>query len=232
MMFPTEPIPGPWPNGGAFKDSSFTEEEARSFVGHKDFEFTESFFIQLVQKPRSHHDVYWSVIALREVGTSASIPVLKRLCDHSYVKALCNRGMMDITACALLTIASIAGQSETDFYIRALSEKWYLDKHYAIWAIEATADLRALDAILAWIKQKRSKIRSGKMNAQTAQILALYLFRLAPFSEIAFQTLKEYGPTIWQICALRGQTTYIGYEPFLAYLKHLHDEEFSKGFVD
>lgn len=75
---------------------------------------TEDAIIEAIRTPRSKYDVYWGVLALRDVGTARAVPVLKGLLHYP---------MQDVKDCSLLTIAHIAGASETDFYLSALTEK-------------------------------------------------------------------------------------------------------------
>jgi hypothetical protein len=75
---------------------------------------TEDAILEAIKTPRSKYDVYWGVLALRDVGTARAVPVLKGLLHYP---------MQDVKDCSLLTIAHIAGASETDFYLSALTEK-------------------------------------------------------------------------------------------------------------
>src|SRR5262249_50185300 len=90
----------------------------------------------------SKHDVYWGVLALRDVGTARSIPVLKSLLHYP---------MQDVKDCSLLTIAHIAGASETPFYVEALADR-RTRKVYPMWAIEVAADHRAEPVVLEFVK--------------------------------------------------------------------------------
>jgi len=75
---------------------------------------TEDGILDAIKAGLSKHDVYWGVLALRDIGTARSIPVLKSLLHYP---------MQDVKDCSLLTIAHIAGASETPFYVEALADR-------------------------------------------------------------------------------------------------------------
>jgi hypothetical protein len=99
---------------------------------------TEDAILGAITARRSKHDVYWGVLALRDVGTTRSIPVLKELLHYP---------MQDVKDCSLLTIAHIAGAAETPFYLEALAHKGSR-KAYPMWAIQVAADERAVPAVI------------------------------------------------------------------------------------
>jgi hypothetical protein len=98
---------------------------------------TEDAILGAITARRSKHDVYWGVLALRDVGTTRSIPALKELLHYP---------MQDVKDCSLLTIAHIAGAAETPFYLEALAHKGSR-KAYPMWAIQVAADERAIPAV-------------------------------------------------------------------------------------
>jgi hypothetical protein len=103
---------------------------------------TEDGILDAIKAGLSKHDVYWGVLALRDVGTARSIPVLKSLLHYP---------MQDVKDCSLLTIAHIAGASETPFYVEALADR-RTRKDYPMWAIEVAADHRAEPVVLEFVK--------------------------------------------------------------------------------
>ena len=131
---------------------------------------TEDAILGVLQSPRSKWDVYWSVIALRDFGTARSVPVLKKLIHYP---------MQDVKDCALLTIAHIAGASETPFFLRVLAEKGS-QKAYPMWAIEAVADERALSPVIDFVNTALRKIRRKRSDQSDAPyVMGLkYLARL------------------------------------------------------
>jgi hypothetical protein len=102
---------------------------------------TEDAILEAIKAPRSKYDVYWGVLALRDVGTPRAVPFLKTLLHYP---------MRDVKDCAVLTIAHIAGASETDFYLSALTEKGS-HKTYPMWAIEVAADARAIPIVVEFV---------------------------------------------------------------------------------
>jgi hypothetical protein len=108
---------------------------------------TEDSILEVIRAPRSKYDVYWGVLALRDIGTTRSIPVLKNLLHYP---------MQDVRDCSLLTIAHIAGAAETDFFVEALADK-RTRKTYPMWAIEVAADGRALPAVVEFVNTALKK---------------------------------------------------------------------------
>ena len=107
-----------------------------------------------LRAPRSKWDVYWGVLALRDLGAARSISVLKSLIHYP---------MQDVKDCAVLTIAHIAGASETPFFLEALEHNGS-QKAYAMWAIAAAADERALSPVIGFVNtalRKRDR-RKGR----------------------------------------------------------------------
>jgi hypothetical protein len=113
---------------------------------------TEESILAAIASPRSKYDVYWGVLALRDVGTSQSIPTLKGLLHYP---------MQDVKDCSVLTIAHIAGASETDFFVQALTDK-KSRKMYPMWAIEVAADERAIPAVVEFVDAALKKAARSK----------------------------------------------------------------------
>ena len=113
---------------------------------------SEDAILEAIKAPRSKFDVYWGVLALRDVGTSRAVPLLKTLLHYP---------MQDVKDCAVLTIAHIAGASETDFYLSALTEKGSR-KIYPMWAIDVAADARALPVVIEFVDTVLKKAARSK----------------------------------------------------------------------
>ena len=113
---------------------------------------TEDAILGAITARRSKYDVYWGVLALRDVGTRRSIPPLKELLHYP---------MQDVKDCSLLTIAHIAGASETPFYLDALAAKGSR-KAYPMWAIEVAADERAVPAVIDFVNAALRKVLRPK----------------------------------------------------------------------
>jgi len=131
---------------------------------------TEDGILDAIKAGLSKHDVYWGVLALRDVGTARSIPVLKSLLHYP---------MQDVKDCSLLTIAHIAGASETPFYVEALADR-RTRKVYPMWAIEVAADHRAEPVVLEFVKAALRKAgRAKPVDPGDAYLSGLkYLARL------------------------------------------------------
>ena len=113
---------------------------------------TEDSMLDAIREPRSKYDVYWGVLALRDLGSPRAIPVLKSLLHYP---------MQDVKDCSLLTIAHIAGASETEFFVQALTDA-KTRKLYPMWAIEVAADRRALAPVVEFVNAALRKATRPK----------------------------------------------------------------------
>lgn len=120
------------------------------------FVWSEDFFLSVLNAPRSKHDVYWSAIGLRKVGTERSIPVLLKFLTYP---------MQDVKTVSILTIAHIGRASITPLLADTLLNPNYREKGYAMWAILDAADERAIPAVLDYFAKNRAKLRAGKLDA-------------------------------------------------------------------
>lgn len=128
---------------------------------------TEDAVLDAIRAARSKYDVYWGVLALRDVGTTRSVPALKGLLDYP---------MQDVKDCSLLTIAHIAGASETPFYLEALARKGSR-KAYPMWAIQVVADERAVPAVVDLVNAAlRKALRSKAADPGDAYVSGLKYF--------------------------------------------------------
>ena len=87
--------------------------------------------------------------------------------------------MQDVKDCSLLTIAHIAGASETEFYLSALTERGSR-KIYPMWAIEVAADDRAIPLVIEFVNAALKKaVRSARPDPGDAYLSGLkYLARV------------------------------------------------------
>jgi hypothetical protein len=99
--------------------------------------------------------VYWAVLALRDVGTATCVPALKRKLRYP---------MRDVKDCSILTIAHIAGATETEFYVEALRDK-RTQKACPLWAILDAADERAIEAVLEYADKEIRALKTNRPNA-------------------------------------------------------------------
>jgi hypothetical protein len=128
---------------------------------------TEVAILGAITARRSKHDVYWGVLALRDFGTTRSIPALKELLHYP---------MQDVKDCSLLTIAHIAGAAETPFYLEALAHKGSR-KAYPMWAIQVAADERAVPAVIDLVRAAlRKALRPKPADPGDAYLSGLKYF--------------------------------------------------------
>ena len=141
-----------------FPVSDFTRDTIKKHFRRKHLEWTEDYFIKVLEESPEKFDIYWAVLALRDCGTMKSVPALQA--KLYYPKT-------DVKACSILTIAHIARASATPLYTYTLLDPKYTDKAYAMWAIEDAADERAIEAVMRYFKKNMSKIRRQRLPIDT-----------------------------------------------------------------
>ena len=153
------------------------DDDARTSVRRhfrrKDFEWSEDYFLRVLETAKRKSDIYWAAIALRDCGTARSIPVLVAKLYYP---------VQDVKCVSMLTIAQVARASGTELYGRALLDPKYPDKGYAMWAIAEVADHRAVDPVLAYLRKNLSKIRRGKLHSGTLPFGLRYLQKFSDMS--------------------------------------------------
>ena len=132
-----------------------TRQFVRDHFRRKNLEWTEEYFLNVLDTSERKHDIYWAVLALRDCGTVRSIPHLVAKLDYP---------IQDVKCTSILTIAHLAGAAETELYARALLDPQYREKSYAMWAIRDAADERAVEAVISYFRKNLSKIRKGKLH--------------------------------------------------------------------
>jgi len=150
---------------------------------------TEDGILAAIKSPRSKYDVYWGVLALRDFGTARCVPILKELLHYP---------MQDVKDCSLLTIAHIAGPSETAFYVEALADK-RTRKAYPMWAIEVAGDERAFSAVVEFVDAALRKAIRSKPAGDTYLSGLKYLVRLGldrPEIRPTIELLKKAWPNL------------------------------------
>lgn len=145
-------------------------------------QWTEECFREVLRGQPSTKDLYHAALALRLCGTMGCIADLKKLLTFPNY---------DVQAVTLLTIAHIAGASETPLYIALLSHTRFRQKGYALWAIADAADERALDSVRAWLRKNRRRWASGQLNWQSILHALTFLLRIAPDSEETAEALAN-----------------------------------------
>ncbi|NSL87413.1 HEAT repeat domain-containing protein [Chitinophaga solisilvae] len=110
----------------------------------------EEWALNLLKRTVNDYDVYYIVLLLHKTGTQKSLPVLRRLLEHS---------RQDVKALAFATIADIEKEKEAMFYMRCL-QRGHL-KFEAMEAIYKYADESAIQAVIGRITELLSKRRSN-----------------------------------------------------------------------
>ena len=150
-------------------DAEASEIAATLRRRHKDLAWSEDCLLRLIIDRKSKMDVYWSALGLRNCGTSRSIQALKDLATHP---------VQDIKAVAMLTIAQVAGASESEYYAHCLVDPKYRAKGYALWAIGACGDGRALDAVHSYIKRRRRALAEKPFDPREQQEIVAFFYRV------------------------------------------------------
>ena len=167
---------------GGFPNSEGTRRFIADHFRKRKIPVLEEAILELLRAPRTREDVYWSVLALRDVGTRRCVPALK---------ALVNYPMQDVKDCTLLTLAHLVGAAETEFYVEVLQTKG-TRKGYPLWAIEVAADHRAMPAVLAYVTAALKKKDPGDDYLQGIR----YLLRIAPEVEKVLGLLLAAWPRL------------------------------------
>ena len=137
MLYPNEPS---------------TTAYIRGFFQRKKVAYTEEGLIAVLQdNSSSKMAVYLAVLGLRDVGTGMCIPSLKAKLHYP---------MQDVKDCSILTIAHIAGATETRYYVEALHDK-KTRKAYPMWAIRDAANAGAIDPVLDYVTLEIRKLSKG-----------------------------------------------------------------------
>jgi hypothetical protein len=159
------------------------------FRRNKAFAWSEDFFLSQILPPGAKkHDVYWSTIALRDCGTTTSVPALKALSAYP---------MQDVKDCAILTIAQIAGEDETDYFVERLIDPKGRNRAYPLWALGAFGDQRALPAIELYVRKNKKKLSAPSIDAREQQEILAFLHR-----QQAHALLQEFAFLIAPLKAL------------------------------
>lgn len=145
------------------------------FRGKNSFVWGEDFFLAQITAQASRYDVWWATLALRECGTPRSVPALK---------ALSGFPKQDVRDCALLTIAQIAGGAETPYFVERLLDPKGGSKTYALWAIGAVGDERALSAVVRYVRKNRKRLAADSDDPRQQQEVLAYLYRMGETDRI------------------------------------------------
>ncbi len=191
-----------------FPNTTFVRESIAHHFRRSLPTITEDGLLRILDGQPTRWDAYWGVLALRDVGTAKAIPTLRALLTYP---------MQDVKDCSLLTIAHIAGASETPWYVQALTAKG-TRKIYPMWAIEVAADEQALTPVVTFVVAALKKKDPGDAYLSGIKYLARIGFdrpEAAPVShalraawarlpEGHRRTLAEIVPHDWRPASAAG----------------------------
>jgi HEAT repeat protein len=109
-------------------------------------------------------DFPFAAAALREVGSKAAIPALTALIHHP---------MEDVKASAIGALGVLGDASLTPTYLDALSDRSWVAKWYAMGAIAARADDRAIGPVSERVRSILSRDRKTNVGGTTELMYAL-----------------------------------------------------------
>lgn len=171
-----------------FPNSETTQHFIADHFRKRRTPLTEDGILEAIRTARGKYDVYWGVLALRDVGTARSVPVLKELLDYP---------MQDVKDCSILTIAHIAGASETLFYVEALVRKGSR-KTYPMWAIQVAADERALPVVVDLVNAAlRKALRPTTSDPGDAYVSGLKYFARLGYDRPEIQSSLDFLRKAW-----------------------------------
>lgn len=172
-------------------------------LARKHVAYDEPSLIRVLDNPQSGRmQVYWAVGALRDVGTQRCIPALKRMLHYP---------MRDVKDCSILTIAHIAGATETPFYIDALRDK-RTQKAFPMWAIYDAADERAVPAVIEYLLQNRKPFDPKRTLVQTHMCGVAYLAKFNG-SDARIQQIITDFKSRWAALPLQEQSMLLQMHP-------------------
>jgi len=134
--------------------------------------------------------VYYATLLLRDVGTAAAIPCLKKAL--AYPK-------QDIKIAALCTIADIAKESESDFYREKLTDGSFREKWAALYSLERYGDASAIGSVGDRLKKLLRKTHRNEWGCNTEIVLATkYLARFStnPDATVCLSLVSEKWETL------------------------------------
>lgn len=188
-----------------YPNEASTTAAIRRFFQRKKVPYSEEALVQVLQDDSSSKmAVYWAVLGLRDVGTSKCVPALKAMLHYP---------MQDVKDCSILTIAHVAGATETSYYVEALRDK-RTRKAYPMWAIRDAADASPTDAVLDYVTRELKKLRKGDDPGEAFGFAVEYLVKFRchdpRIETLLCETKKHYEvpakPTDWPAAgSIRGE---------------------------
>lgn len=128
----------------------------------------ESPLLEALQTSTDPFDLAYASASLSRVGTAASIPALARLIDHP---------VEDVKTSAINAIAAVGGPAEMPLFLRALADRSWVAKWYAMAAIHRHGDLGAIDAVIRRLRAMLSRERKTRIAGWTELMYAVDYLR-------------------------------------------------------
>ncbi|MBI5772074.1 MAG: hypothetical protein HZA93_30150 [Verrucomicrobia bacterium] len=182
-------------------------ESCRVSLAKQGIPFTEDALIETLERRDNPWSVFYAVIALRSLGTLRAIKPLKLVLKFP---------KQDVQCASILTIAHLAGATETPFFVSALGDAGYRPKLYALWALQDAGDERGIDAVVAFLATRISKAKTAKPNGS--------------FFATVYHGLAYLGRFVGVRPDLREQNI-----PWVQFLESMHEldrSKFNKLFAD
>ncbi len=143
------------------------------YFNRKKLVYKEQTMIKCLETQKNKQELFWAIIALRELGTEKSILPLKKIVPYKN---------LDVQGNAVMTIAKLANGTENEFFGSLLLSKDFKAKWYAMFALNYKADKKAVPFVLEYALKS---IKSVKNKGESAGLIIEYLCRFAPKNEQA-----------------------------------------------
>ena len=146
-------------------------EFAIDYFKKKKMPYNEDTMIDCLKNQRNKYELYWAILALREVGTMKSVEYLKDIVTYKN---------LDVQGTSVLTIAKLANGTENGFLGQLLLNKDFRAKWYTTVAFNYKANNKAVPYALEY---GLKTIKSSKNQPEVGVLIVEYLARFAPEDE-------------------------------------------------
>lgn len=150
-----------------FSKSQEDIEEYIKYFKRRKIDYTEDVLIKTIKNSKVKNEIFFSILALRNIGTDKSIPILKKSCFYKNQDSQSN---------SILTINQIAKETETEFYGNCLLDARYKQKGYALWALVANSNGNAIEQVTEFL-QKQLKKQDDNMGYISTSICYLNRYK-------------------------------------------------------
>lgn len=158
-----------------FPNWDLNENDEHQFISgyfnSKKMPYNEETMIDCLKNQRNKHEIYWAILALRQIGTIKSVEYLKNVVTYKNI---------DVQSTSVLTIGKLANGTENEFLGQLLLNKDFRAKWYAVFALNFRANDKAVPAVLEY---GLKTIKSSKTQPEAGILVVEYLARFAPKNE-------------------------------------------------